>query len=388
MTSPAQVTSGQLPDGAAHRSIVESPALVPHPPRVINSPAHSPPTGVSRAPPHDVARHQASRLDHLGEQWEAEGFSEDARRLLSRSWRENTNKQYESAWSQWLHWCNRRSFDPFNPTIVHVVNFLSSQSLGKSYSTVNCYRSALSSALPPINGYSVGKHPLIIRLMKGIFNEKPPKPRYTSTWEVSKVLDYLSSLDVNENLDLLQLSEKLISLTALVSAQRVQTLGLLDTSYMTVNDECASFQIMGLLKTTSPKAKIASQSVELPAYTPNEKICVLSTLKEYLKRTEVARQANKETKLFLSTRKPHNKASNATIARWLKNVLVKAKIDASIFSAHSYRSAASSAAFCHGVSIHEIMARANWSNSRTFREFYFKPSTEQNFASTILNLGT
>ena len=108
---------------------------------------------------------------------------------------------------------------------MNVVNFLShQQTLGKCYTTINSYRSALSSVLPYIDSVPVGKHHLVIRLMRGIFNENPPRPRYTNTWQVSQVLDYLCSLDDNQKLELLPLSEKLASLAALVTAQRVQTL--------------------------------------------------------------------------------------------------------------------------------------------------------------------
>ena len=64
-----------------------------------------------------------------------------------------------------------------------VCNFLTEQFEGfnKSYSTINSYRSALSSMLLPLDGYSVGKHPVIARLLKGMFHVRPPEPRYSFT---------------------------------------------------------------------------------------------------------------------------------------------------------------------------------------------------------------
>ena len=64
----------------------------------------------------------------------------------------------------------------------------------KCYRTVNTYRSALSSVLPPIERQPVGQHPLIVRLVKGLFNEKPAVPRYACTWNVNVVLKYLKTL--------------------------------------------------------------------------------------------------------------------------------------------------------------------------------------------------
>lgn len=49
--------------------------------------------------------------------------------------------------------------------------------------------------------------------------------------------------------------------------------------------------------------------------------------------------------------KETNSVSSSTIARWLKEVLHLAGIDTSIFKAHSYRSASTSAAFSCGISL-------------------------------------
>ena len=46
------------------------------------------------------------------------------------------------------------------------------------YGTINTYRSALSGVLPPMEGFPVGQHPLVVRLLKGILNLCPAMPRY------------------------------------------------------------------------------------------------------------------------------------------------------------------------------------------------------------------
>jgi hypothetical protein len=77
----------------------------------------------------------------------------------------------------------------------------------------------------------VGQHPLVTRLMKGIANERPPKPRYTTTWDVSKVTTYLSALEQNKTLPLKLLTKKLLMLLALVSPER-SVLWELDIRYL------------------------------------------------------------------------------------------------------------------------------------------------------------
>jgi hypothetical protein len=42
---------------------------------------------------------------------------------------------------------------------------------------MNVLRSALSSTHPRIDGYLVGQHPYVVILMRGVLNNRPPKPR-------------------------------------------------------------------------------------------------------------------------------------------------------------------------------------------------------------------
>ena len=72
-----------------------------------------------------------------------------------------------------------------------MANFLSeSFVVGKSYITINTYRFALTSTLYPFNYFAIGTHPLIVRLVKGVYNERPPAPRYSTTRDVTKITDY------------------------------------------------------------------------------------------------------------------------------------------------------------------------------------------------------
>ena len=85
---------------------------------------------------------------------------------------------------------------------------------------MNVYHSGLSATHPHIEGYNVGEHPLVVQLLRGIFNSLPPTPRYTYTWDVSTVKSYLESLGPNEQLSLKHLSRKLAFLLAITSAER------------------------------------------------------------------------------------------------------------------------------------------------------------------------
>jgi len=82
-----------------------------------------------------------------------------------------------------------------------------------------------------VEGVPVGKHPLVSQLLKGIYNSRPPQPRYSTTWDVDIVVQYLQSLGDNASLPLKILSQKLLLLMALVEASRISELQALDLRY-------------------------------------------------------------------------------------------------------------------------------------------------------------
>jgi hypothetical protein len=73
---------------------------------------------------------------------------------------------------------------------------------------------------------------MLKRMLKGCFNSKPPKVRYSCTWDVKTVLKFLCTLYPLEDLSLKCLTFKLIALIALTTAARAQSLSALDLKYM------------------------------------------------------------------------------------------------------------------------------------------------------------
>ena len=68
--------------------------------------------------------------------------------------------------------------------------------------SLNAYRLAIGSVHEKIDGVEVGKHPLIARILKGVFNKRPPRPKYNSVWDVNQVLAWLKSIGPSESLSL------------------------------------------------------------------------------------------------------------------------------------------------------------------------------------------
>ena len=75
--------------------------------------------------------------------------------------------------------------------------------------------------------------------MTGIFNNHPPKSRYTFVWDIETVLNYLSKLPDNLNLPIRVLSHQLTLLLSLTATSRFSEICCLNTGYMVeFEDRC------------------------------------------------------------------------------------------------------------------------------------------------------
>ena len=110
---------------------------------------------------------------------------------------------------------------------------------GLNYSTLNTARSALSNVISFSDNASVyfGKHPLVIRFMRGVFTLRPKLPKLADVWNSADVLNYINGMGKNCDMTLMNLSLKLSMLLALVYVERVQCLQLLDLNFMHKNSK-------------------------------------------------------------------------------------------------------------------------------------------------------
>jgi hypothetical protein len=272
--------------------------------------------------------------------------------------------------------------DPLNPSIEQGIEFLTTlfdAELG--YSSINTARSALSSILPMYEGRKFGEHPLVTRFLKGIFELKPALPRYPEIWDVQIVLDHLQSYKPGEELSLKELTLKLTMLLCLLTAQRCQTIQLIDVN--DIQEIVDGYRITFHQKVKQTRPGHHLQSLELLQFPQDKKLCVVEHLRLYLARTKDLRGDN--TQLLLSFIKPNAPVSKATIARWVKTVLQQAGIDASKYSAHSSRAASTTSANAKGIPLQEIMKCAGWSSDTTFKRFYLIPVQQMNFGNIVLS---
>lgn len=278
---------------------------------------------------------------------------------------DNTVKQYNSSYRLWWTFCKSQNINPFNSSLSPVMHFLSEQfNKGCSYGSLNTHRSALSLLL----GDNIGSDEQIKRLLKGAYRLKPSNPKYTQTWDPQLVLNHVSEWFPNISLTLDKLTKKLVCLLALCTAHRVQTLSIIRLENISFTERGAKIIITDLIKTSAPGRE--PPVMLLPYFTENVNICPATTLKDYISVTENKRVENRG-RLLLTHKAPHKPASTQSISRWIKLVLSESGIDASTFSAHSTRHAATSAACCAGLSVETIRKAAGWTpTSNVFARFY------------------
>ena len=70
---------------------------------------------------------------------------------------------------------------------------------GYQFRSLNAYRSAIGSVHEKIDGVEVGKHPLIAHILKGVYNKRPPRPKYNSVWDANSGVSREGSKDSMEH---------------------------------------------------------------------------------------------------------------------------------------------------------------------------------------------
>lgn len=228
--------------------------------------------------------------------------------------RDTTISQYEKPLRLWWQFCKKRNISIMSPLIPRVLKFLSSYLANTgSYSTLNTYRSAISL----IFSDEVVSHPLIKRFFRDVAALKPQRPRYDFIWDPSLVIAHLATLYPYETLSLELVSKKLVTLLALTTAQRIQTLAAIQYSNIKLSDSIV-IKIPARLKTSE-----IGRSQPVLVFKPfldKPELCVFSLTKQYLTLTQGLRQSNCDS-FFITFRKPHNSVSAQTLGRWVKTTL-------------------------------------------------------------------
>lgn len=290
-------------------------------------------------------------------------------------------KQYDSCLKKWWCFCQHNDVDFYNSDIKQILKFLTEEfNKGASHGSLNSCRSAISL----LQGAKIGENPLIRRLFTGITKLRPSKPKYDVVWNPQIVLDHISEWGDNNVLTLEKLTLKLVTLLALITAHRMQTLSLINVQNIEKSTDLIQIKIPDRIKTS--KLNKTQPILIIPYFHQDKRICPASALEDYLEKTKELRE--NETRLFISFKKPYKEVTSQTLSRWIKKTLQDSGVDVNIFDAYSTRHAATSLAKKNGVGIDIIKKCAGWTEkSGTFARFYncHVVTEKELFAHSILN---
>ena len=257
-------------------------------------------------------------------------------------------------------------------------NQLSVESLNQIRSSVSFF---LQYDIPDL-GFDI----TITRLFKYFYLKRPSFTKNVVTWDVGKVLKFLAYWHPIESLSLKQLTYKTVTLVAITSVDRAQTIHKLNVEKVSISAHGLEFVIPEILK-TSKRGK-PPQIVTCVSYS-DERLDVCKYVEAYINKTlkfrvkAVRAKQEKPTQLFLSfsNGKP---VLRATISRWIRETQKLAGINIQQYSAGTTRSASASAAFWQGASAPQIMKAGSWSNINTFNRFYKKSNENTPVGRLIL----
>lgn len=273
--------------------------------------------------------------------------------------------QYRSSLGQWMVFCRDNDINIHDVSVPNVLNFLQHR-LDNSpvgYSSLNTHRAALSLISP----HDLGSDPLITRFLKGVFRQRPPRPKYESVWDPKVVLEFCKH---STEASLANISKKLVTLLMLASGQRMQTVHSIELNNIHFSDRGVVITISAFLKTKRPGTM--DVVLNLPRFSSEPKLCVPSLLKQYIDLTTPIRGQTKA--LFITYRPPHGPAAQATLARWVKEILTAAGVDTTIYTPHSVRHASVSKAASSNIPLDTILKSAGWApGSGMFSRVYNRP---------------
>ena len=141
-----------------------------------------------------------------------------------------------------------------------------------------------------------------------MIKQRPSLSHYTVTYDVARVLQYIGNSYSKMSLECL--TKKLATLMCILSEQRSQTMSLLNTNYMHIDQNDCIFYIASLLKTTRPG--FHQHPLEFRRYT-DKFLCVITYIRRYLLETKELRHG--DGGFLISFKPPHKAVTSTTIAR-------------------------------------------------------------------------
>ena len=150
---------------------------------------------------------------------------------------------------------------------------------GMKYSTIASARSALANVIYIPGVASIAEHSLVKRFFKGVYNLRPPEPKYTMIWDTSLVINHLATLN-NELLPFKLIVYKLVMLLTLLSGQRISTLHKFCVDELQMRENDTTFYVSALLKHDRPSRP--KEPFIYHSFPHNQQLCPVTLIKWYM----------------------------------------------------------------------------------------------------------
>ena len=336
---------------------------------------------------------KSTRLALIKQSFLEKGFSQEVSHRATLSTRESTRSVYDSRFSKFLEWCDNCQESLGELTIQIIAEFfvfLFNQ--GFTVNTIMGYRTAVSSGLGSFQGFTVGSHPDISKLIKGFTIERPVVRSVFPDWDLNVVLDTLVKHPFEPpRFDTVQAriytSWKTVFLVALASANRASELHAISRSKRDLIFKKHSVQLRAI---AGFLAKTQSQLCDSNPYhiadhqdftgrdVVERLLCPKRMLKFYLSFTGSFKD---RSRLFRKCRGEGEVTKN-TVSAWLKNLIAFAYENSGkqlqgSSSGHSVRKMATSQSFAAGAKLSDILEAASWKRCSTFVVHYLKDVLRQ-----------
>jgi hypothetical protein len=235
--------------------------------------------------------------------------------------------------------------------------------VGLSWSSIATHKSTISMTMAPIDGVKIGDHPLIKRLMKGVFKERPSRRLGPTTWDPLRVFAIFHQWP--EVLPLSKLIRKGVVLLSLATAKRASELQALLCDHLHFRMEGVNMRFVPSRLTKTDRPGCMTPPFYVKPWTEDKCLCPVETVRLIMAQREQLHLQH--SALFFHWTLPHQPLDTAAIGRCIAYCLGKAGIDA---TPGSTRSVAASAALAAGASIGEVLGMGNWSRASTFFRYY------------------
>ena len=309
------------------------------------------------------------------------GFSETVAGQLALCRRTSTRLNYQARWGKFRKWCkdsHHRSSEPTIPKIAEFLTFLF-RTEKAAVSTIKGYRSMLSSVfkfcLPEIS-----TSPILKDLTRS-FEISAPRPIHRSpTWDLDKVLEYLSGSPFEPLADasFRNKTKKALFLLAMATAKRVGELQALSFSVSHRGDDLVlHYDPFFLTKTESvsnplPRSVIVQSLEDFVGDLPERVLCPVRAVR-HLRRA--ARSAESTpSRLFVSPSDPTRSMLKNAMSFFLRQLITESGAVSSSVPprAHDIRGIATSLNYYSNLSLSAINEAATWKSNRVFAMRYLK----------------